>query len=97
MVFFVSFSSRQLCYGLDMILACVIVAATSMQRQKSETGGNGSIMNIIETLSILTGSIILLGLFLPIAYEGVRAKSTSKQSRISVLNDKWKKLTVSAR
>ena len=61
------------------------------------TGGNGSIMNIIETLSILTGSIILLGLFLPIAYEGVRAKSTSKQSRISVLNDKWQKLTVSAR
>jgi hypothetical protein len=39
----------------------------------------------------------LLGLFLPIAYEGVRAKSTSKQSRISVLNDKWQKLTVSAR
>jgi hypothetical protein len=54
-------------------------------------------MNIVETLSILTGSIILLGLFLPIAYEGVRAKSTSKQGRISVLNDKWQKLTVSAR
>jgi hypothetical protein len=53
-------------------------------------------MNIIETLSILTGSIILFGLFLPITYEGVRAKNTSKQSRISVLNDKWQKLTVSA-
>jgi hypothetical protein len=53
-------------------------------------------MNIVETLSILTGSIILLGLFLPIAYEGVRAKSTSKKNRISVLNDKWEKLTVSA-
>jgi len=47
-------------------------------------------------LSILTGSIILLGLFLPIAYEGVRTKSSSKQIRVSVLNDKWQKLTVSA-
>jgi hypothetical protein len=54
-------------------------------------------MNIVETLSILVGSIILLGLFVPIAYEGVRTKSTSKESRISVLNDKWQKLTVSAR
>jgi len=53
-------------------------------------------MNVVETLSILTGSIILLCLFVPIAYEGVRTKSTSKQSRISVLNDKWQKLTVSA-
>ncbi|MFZ0221810.1 MAG: hypothetical protein WAM42_08965 [Candidatus Nitrosopolaris sp.] len=61
------------------------------------TEGNGSIMNIVETLSILVGSIILLGLFVPIAYEGVRTKSTSKESRISVLNDKWQKLTVSAR
>jgi hypothetical protein len=54
-------------------------------------------MNIVEAVSILTGSIILLGLFLPIAYEGVRTKNTFKQSRISVLNDKWQKLTVSAR
>ena len=53
-------------------------------------------MNIVETLSILIGSIILLGLFLPIAYEGVRTKSTFK-SRVSVLNDKWQKITVSAR
>jgi len=53
-------------------------------------------MNVVEMLSILTGSIILLGLFLPIAYEGVRTKSSSKQSRVSVLNDKWQKLTVSA-
>jgi len=53
-------------------------------------------MNVVETLSILTGSIILLCLFVPIAYEGVRTKSTSKQSHISVLNDKWQKLTVSA-
>jgi hypothetical protein len=54
-------------------------------------------MNIVETLSILIGSIILLGLFLPIAYEGVRAKSMFKQSRVSVMNDKWQKITVSAR
>jgi hypothetical protein len=53
-------------------------------------------MNVVEMLSILTGSIILLGLFLPIAYEGVRTKSSSKQCRVSVLNDKWQKLTVSA-
>ena len=53
-------------------------------------------MNIVETLSILIGSIILLGLFLPIAYEGVRTR-TFKQSRVSVLNDKWQKITVPAR
>jgi hypothetical protein len=53
-------------------------------------------MNIVETLSILAGSIILLCLFVPIAYEGVRTKSMSKQSRVSVYNDKWQKLTVSA-
>jgi hypothetical protein len=52
-------------------------------------------MNIVETLSILAGSIILLCLFVPIAYEGVRTKNTSKQSRVQVLNDKWQKLTVS--
>jgi len=52
-------------------------------------------MNIVENLSIWAGSIILLCLFVPIAYEGVRTKSTSKQSRIYVLNDKWQKLTVS--
>ena len=54
-------------------------------------------MNIVETVLILIGSVILLGLFVPIAFEGLRSKSTSKQSRISVLNDKWEKLTVSAR
>jgi len=53
-------------------------------------------MNVVETLSILIGSIILFCLFVPIAIEGMRTKSTSKQSRISVLNDKWQKLTVSA-
>ena len=54
-------------------------------------------MNIVETLSILIGSIIWLGLFLPIAYEGVRTKSTLTQSRVSVLNDEWQKITVPAR
>jgi nucleoside-triphosphatase THEP1 len=43
---------------------------------------------ILETL----GSTILLGLFLSIAYEGVRTKSTSKLSRVSALNDKWSRL-----
>ena len=54
-------------------------------------------MNIVETVSTLAGSIILLGLFVPIAYEGIRTKSTNKHSRVSVLNDKWQKLTVSVR
>jgi hypothetical protein len=53
-------------------------------------------MAIVETVSVLAGSIILLGLFLSIAYEGVKTKSTSKQSRVSALNDKWQKLIVSA-
>ena len=53
-------------------------------------------MNIVKTVSKLAGSIILLGLFVPIAYEGIRTKNTSKHSRVSVLNDKWQKLTVSA-
>ncbi|HYA83289.1 MAG TPA: hypothetical protein VEH06_07555 [Candidatus Bathyarchaeia archaeon] len=54
-------------------------------------------MNIVDAMSILAGSIILLGLFVPIAYEGIRTKSTSKQRRVSVFNDKWQKLTVSVR
>jgi len=54
-------------------------------------------MNIVETVSILASSIILLGLFVPIAYEGIRTKSTGKHSHISVLNDKWQKLIVSVR
>jgi hypothetical protein len=54
-------------------------------------------MNIVETISIMAGSIILLSLFVPITYEGIRAKTTSKHNRVSVLNDKWQKLTVSLR
>ena len=54
-------------------------------------------MDIVGTLSILAGSLILLGLFIPIAYEGVRTKGTPKQSRVAVVNDKWEKLTVLAR
>jgi hypothetical protein len=54
-------------------------------------------MNILDTISILAGSIILLGMFFPIAYEGIRTKSTSKHSRVPVLNDNWQKLTVSVR
>ena len=54
-------------------------------------------MNVVEAISILSGSIILLGLFVPISNESIRPKSTSKHSRVSVLNDKWQKLTVSVR
>jgi hypothetical protein len=60
-------------------------------------GGRSTIMNIVGMVSIASGSIILLGLFLSIAYEGVRTKSASKLSRVSALNDKWQKLTVSTR
>ena len=51
-------------------------------------------MDIAGTLPILAGSIILLGLYVPIAYEGVRTKGMSKHTRISVLNHKWEKSTV---
>ena len=61
------------------------------------TGGKDTIMNIVETVSILASSITLLGLFVPIAYEGIRTKRTSKHSHISVLNDRWQKLIVSVR
>ena len=54
-------------------------------------------MNIVDMISIFTGSIILLGLFVPIAYEGIKTKNTSKHSRVSVLNNKWQKVTVSVR
>ena len=54
-------------------------------------------MDMVETLSILAGSIILLGLFVPIAYERVRTKGISKQTRIPVLNHKWEKSTVLSR
>lgn len=53
-------------------------------------------MDRVETVSVLAGSSILLGMLVSIAYEGVKAKSNSKQ-KVSVLNDKWQKLTVSAR
>ena len=60
-------------------------------------GDRGTILNIVDMISILAGSIILLGLFIPIAYEGIKTKNTSKHSRVSVLNNKWQKVTVSVR
>jgi hypothetical protein len=63
----------------------------------NETGGRSTITDIVETVSILAGSIVLSGLFFSIAYEAVRTKSTSKKRVVSVLNDKWQKITVSAR
>jgi len=53
-------------------------------------------VDIVETISILAGSFVLSGLFISIAYEGVKAKSRSKQAKVSALNDKWQKLTVYA-
>jgi hypothetical protein len=54
-------------------------------------------MNVIETVSVLAGSVILLGLFLSAAYEGLITKRNSKMSVVSAFDDKWHKLTVSTR
>jgi hypothetical protein len=53
-------------------------------------------MDMTETISVLAGSVILLGMFLSTAYEDVATKRNSKQNLLSALNDKWQKLTVSA-
>jgi hypothetical protein len=60
-------------------------------------GGKSIIMDFVETISVLVGSLVLLGLFLSIGYENIRTKNTSKRSRVLALNDKWQKITVSAR
>ena len=44
-------------------------------------------------VAVLGGSVIL---FLSIAYEGIATKRNHKKNLVSVLNDKWEKLTVSA-
>jgi hypothetical protein len=54
-------------------------------------------MDFVETISVLVGSGVMLGLFLSIAYENIRTKNASRQSRILALNDKWQRITVSAR
>jgi hypothetical protein len=53
-------------------------------------------MDIIETLSVLAGSVVLLSLFLATAFEGVTTKRNSKKRLLSALNNKWQKITVSA-
>ncbi|MGC2683211.1 MAG: hypothetical protein WA323_15215 [Candidatus Nitrosopolaris sp.] len=52
---------------------------------------------MVETVSVLAGSVILLGLFLPIAYEDLVTNRKSKEKLVSALNYEWQKLTVSAR
>jgi hypothetical protein len=54
-------------------------------------------MDTVETVSVLTGSVTLLGLFLSIAYETFITKRSSKKNIISALDNKWQKVTVSAR
>lgn len=54
-------------------------------------------MDVIGMVSVLAGSVILVGLFLSTAYEGVITKRNSKMSVVSALDDKWHKLTVIAR
>lgn len=54
-------------------------------------------MDVIGMVSVLAGSVILVGLFLSTAYEGVITKRNSKMCVVSALDDKWHKLTVSAR
>jgi hypothetical protein len=51
-------------------------------------------MDIIETISILAGSVTLLGVFLSIAFE--RATKDNSKNLVSALNHKWQKVTVSA-
>lgn len=53
-------------------------------------------MELVETVSVLAGSVILLGMFLSIAYEGVATKRNSKKNLLSALNYKWQKLIVFA-
>jgi len=53
-------------------------------------------MDTIGMISVLAGSVILLGVFFSIAFEGITTKRNSKKSLVSALNHKWQKLTVSA-
>ena len=53
-------------------------------------------MDIIETVSILSGSAILLPIFSSIIYESITERNSKKKNVISALNDKWQKLRVSA-
>ena len=43
-------------------------------------------MDTVETISVLTGSVILLGLFLSIAYETVITKLSPEKNIVSALN-----------
>jgi hypothetical protein len=54
-------------------------------------------MDAVETISVLAGSVILLGVFLSIAYETVIIKRSPKKNIVSVLDNKWQKLKVSIR
>jgi hypothetical protein len=48
-------------------------------------------MDIINLVSIIGGSAVLLGLFLSIAYEGIVTRGNPKKL-VSALDDKWHKL-----
>ena len=54
-------------------------------------------MDMINLVSVIVGSIVLLGLFISIAYEGIVTKSRTKKNLVSALDDNWQKLVVSAR
>jgi hypothetical protein len=68
-----------------------------ISEQADKVGGKSIIMDIVETISVLAGSLVILGLFLSIGYENIRTKNASRHSRISAINDRWQKITVSAR
>lgn len=53
-------------------------------------------MDIINTVSVIAGSVVLLGLFLSIACEGIVTGRNSKKL-VSAMDDKWQKLLVSTR
>lgn len=48
-------------------------------------------------ISVLAGSVILLGLFLSMAYDTLIAKHRPKKNVVSALDNKWQKLMVSIR
>jgi hypothetical protein len=54
-------------------------------------------MDIINSESIIAGSVVLLGLFISIAYDGVVTKNRTKKKFVSALDYNWQKLIVSAR
>jgi hypothetical protein len=46
-------------------------------------------MDIINSVSVIAGSAVLLGLFISIAYDGIVAKSMAKKKLVSAFDENW--------